>query len=302
MSSGKIIASILAISATLVFISQTLMNNSESTTENFVALGYPLTIRKDTTETPTNSLVGHLPDTAFFSNGHYETKSVMGSINNVANQDMGMAVQLSQVTNPTQSDKAMFSSFAAAAGNNVESYTAKQSSSGCTSTNALEPVELPVSGFTASEVPTGMSQELGADGNIQAAFNTTRLMYTTLKRPQCGVDRIRGDLAIAPCPIVSRMAAKPADTLESGAFAALFGSYAEEPQKTAALISADTMGMRTALGGANQVHEVQNAGNGPILTSNTFIPTAYEKMEMMSSNRGSSGNSLTGQIKGYTSF
>lgn len=299
MSSRTIFGTILAISATVILISQ-FVNNSATTTENFI--NYPITIKSETTS-HSNNLTGHLPDSTFVSSGHYDPKTVIGAANTVANNNMGMAVQLMQTTNPTQSEQAMFSSFAAAAGKNVEHYSAKKSKSGCQTDNTLEPLDLPISGFTATDVATGSSHELGADGEIGAAFNTSRLMYTTLKRKTCGqADRIRGDLAIAPCPIVSRMAAKPHDTLESGAFAAMFGTYAETPQKTAAMISADTLGMRTTLGGENLSHSVQTQSGAPVLTSKTFIPSSFADMQMSSSNRGVSGNELTGGISGYSSF
>ena len=303
MSSGKIIATLVGISTAVFLISQLMNKSSVATTENFIN-GYPLTITAQTTSHPTssNDLTGHLPQTAFFSTGNYDPKTVIGATNMVANQDMGMAVQIMQNPNPTQSEQAMFSSFAAAAGNNVENYSTKKTKSGCQTDNALEPLDLPITGFTASEIPTGTSQELGANGDIAAAFNTTRLMYTTLKRPQCGVDMIRGDLPIAKCPIPSMPAAGPHDSLHSGAFTALFGTYNETPQKTAAMISASSLGMRTALGGANLSTSVQESSSAPVLTQNTFIPSSFEAMQMKSAARGSSGNELTGGIAGYTSF
>ena len=101
-------------------------------------------------------------------------------------------------------------------------------------------------------------------------------MYSTLHRARCPgtVDYIRGDLAIVPCAQQSQPAARPGDTLVSGAFAALGGPFNTSMQETAALISADSAGAIEALGGTNLANSVMNVNPAPVLTSNTFLSTS----------------------------
>ena len=63
------------------------------------------------------------------------------------------------------------------------------------------------------------------EGNVGASFNTTRMVYSTLSRAQCPGTRdlIRGDLPIQACGQYMQTAARAADTLSTGAMAAMFG-------------------------------------------------------------------------------
>lgn len=196
MSSRTIFGTILAISATVILISQ-FLNNSATTTETFI--NYPLK--------------GHLHNEAFVSSGRCEPKTVIGATVRLMSPDT------------TQSEQEIFSSFAEAAGKKVEHPSAKKSKSGCQTNNALESLDLPISGFTS----TGSSPGFGDDEEIGAAYNASRLMYSTLKRKSCGPsDMIRGDLKIKKKPIVSIVSGKESD-LEAGALAHL-GSYEPEDQ------------------------------------------------------------------------
>ena len=87
--------------------------------------------------------------------------------------------------------------------------------------------------------------------NVQIA---DRLVYSTLTArslPGYDVDMIRGDLPIPKGGQYSAPAGTAADTLEAGAFAAMFGLEARTAQQTTALILADQAGTRPTLGGAD---------------------------------------------------
>jgi len=106
-----------------------------------------------------------------------------------------------------------------------------------------------------SQFPMGDMDGAGVGGMPQSAYMTQRLIYSTLKRREYAQgDPIRGDLAIAPAPQLSKPAAGPTGSLRTGAFAAMFGINAAGPstaEQTAALVSAGRLGAYTTGGGEN---------------------------------------------------
>ena len=167
---------------------------------------------------------------------------------------------------------------------------------------------LPASHADAYELSGGTLNTMDSAGNPQSFYMTERLMYSTLKRARCpGVaDMIRGDLAIVPQGQVMQSAARPADTLETGAFGALFGAFGTGAQATSALVSADAGAVRTALGGANLSEAVLTEDPEPVLTANTFVPSAAKLLATnMATQKGMLGNTPAGDVTlvtGYTSY
>ena len=102
-------------------------------------------------------------------------------------------------------------------------------------------------------LPVGNMSVPGPDGNPMNIQIADRLVYSTLTRARCPgtVDMIRGDLPIPKGGQYSAPAGNAADTLEAGAFAAMFGLEARTAQQTTALILADQAGTRPTLAGAD---------------------------------------------------
>ena len=137
-------------------------------------------------------------------------------------------------------------------------------------------------------------------------------MYSTAKRARCAgtVDFIRGDLAIAPCPIASMPAARPYDTLEAGAFGALFGLDGSSAKSTIALISdSKAKGGFSALAGADMADLVQQAADEgslgqQVLTQGTFASTSAQALldtESTTSNAVGT-NSASGDLTVYSGY
>ena len=245
MSSRTIFGTILAISATVILISQFVNNSSVKTNENFT-LGY----RLGTTANPEVSL-------------SHSNNCMPVTLSGEATH-MGTNVQLMQSENCKKTEQDMFSSFADSAGKNSTSHSVEKSE--CESANPLETLPLPITGFESTEIGSN-------DDN--SVIIPSRLYYTTLKRKTCGQgDKIRGDLNIKPCPQISVMAAKPCDSLEAGAFAAMFGTHADTAQSTAKLISNDTGGAYTTIGGGNLDQALQTNFGSPA-SSDTFSSPGY---------------------------
>ena len=167
---------------------------------------------------------------------------------------------------------------------------------------------LPSTHMDAYEMPGGTLNTMDSAGNPQSFYMTERLMYSTLNRARCSgtTDMIRGDLAIVPQGQYMQCAGTPADTLQTGAFNAMFGAFASTPQATAALVSADSGSVRTALGGGNLSDAVLYDSPEPILTSSTFVPSAAAQLSTnMATQKGMLGNVSSGDVTlvtGYTSY
>lgn len=110
----------------------------------------------------------------------------------------------------------------------------------------------PAIGLTDT-LPVGNMAVPGPDGAPMDVQIADRLIYSTLSRKRCAgtVDMIRGDLPIPKGGQYSAPAGNPADTLESGAFAAMFGLDARSAQQTTALILQSQAGTRATLAGAD---------------------------------------------------
>ena len=254
----------------------------------------------------------------------------------------GSQIQYKLNANPTTTPAALFSNFAEAAGVVEENYTARSSSAppiescnrrsdglsnpagcgprgtisdgyGLQRANALgpdyspmnsEPLPLPISHMDAYSIPQGNLETVDEAGHINSHFMTSSLMYSTLRRARCPgtTDMIRGDLPVVPGPTCGQSAARPGDSLEPGAFAAMFGSYSVTPQATTALISADSGSVRTALGGVDQVNEVMQGVPEPVLTMDTFIPTSAisASRNFAASQKSVATDTLNGNVQGRT--
>lgn len=143
-------------------------------------------------------------------------------------------------------------------------------------------------------LPVGNMSIPGPDGapmNVQIA---DRLVYSTLTRARCPgtVDMIRGDLPIPKGGQYSAPAGSPADTLEAGAFAAMFGLEARTAQQTTALILANQAGTRPTLGGADitelTLEAARTGSQGPVLTAGS---TAAGAAKTILANEGAGINS-----------
>ena len=126
----------------------------------------------------------------------------------------------------------------------------------------------------ASELPVA-----SMEGNVGASFNTARMVYSTLSRAQCSGTRdlIRGDLPITPCGQYMQTAARAADTLSTGAMAAMFGIDGNTSMRTSQLVTADaSAGGLTALAGMNLADLVVQPKGQAGISSDTFASTSAE--------------------------
>lgn len=391
MTSGKILATVVGITAAAILISQLSGSKSEpEIVENFLTgfgtlhpsvqtITYPagaggscgagvqITPAQQKSMATLGSgkkLTSDLPDSVFFGNAQYDMNNISQSTN-MAGAGATYGAQVQALMNPGNSAQATFRNFEAAAGviegyndgashghghkkphhnhkkhshghkhgHSVKTHLIPTSSSfGCgpegtiqdayganvlgSDFHALNRVELPTDGFTGSELPAAGFSVTNADGTMSSHYSVDRLMYSTSKRARCNgaVDYIRGDLAIAPCPIAMMPAAKPYDTLEAGAFGALFGTSGQSVQDTIALISdSKARGGFSTLAGADMAELVeQDAMNGtlgvPVLTQATFATTSANAL--MDAQRTSTDNAVgsstqSGDVtvySGYTDF
>ena len=152
---------------------------------------------------------------------------------------------------------------------------------GCgTQLNALP--SMAIDSIATNEIPLGAATVNFADGEVLDVYANQRLMYSTLSRARCPgtVDMIRGDLPITPCAQLMMPAARPADTLATGAFAAMFGTDARGAGETAALVAADQGFVQSAYGGMdlgylateNQRLGLTNAE--PPINTSTFLSSS----------------------------
>ena len=384
MTSGKILATVVGITAAAILISQLSGSKSEpEIVENFLTgfgtlhpsvqtITYPagaggscgagvqITPAQQKSMATLGSgkkLTSDLPDSVFFGNAQYDMNNISQSTN-MAGAGATYGAQVQALMNPGGSAKATFRNFEAAAGV-IEGYKhgshghkkhghkhghhghhghkkptkthliPTSSPFGCgpegtiqdayganvlgSDFHALNRVELPTDGFTGSELPAAGFSVTNADGTMSSHYSVDRLMYSTAKRARCRgqVDFIRGDLAIAPCPIAMMPAAKPYDTLEAGAFGALFGTSGQSVQDTIALISdSKARGGFSTLAGADMAELVeQDAMNGtlgvPVLTQATFATTSANAL--MDAQRTSTDNAVgsstqSGDVTVYTGY
>jgi len=388
MTSGKILATVVGITAAAILISQLSGSKSEpEIVENFLTgfgtlhpsvqtITYPVSSQgcgAGVQITPAQQksmatlgsgkkLTSDLPDSVFFGNAQYDMNNISQSTN-MAGAGATYGAQVQALMNPGNSAQATFRNFEAAAGviegyndgaskhshghkkphhnhkkhshghkkhgHSVKTHLIPTSSSfGCgpegtiqdayganvlgSDFHALNRVELPTDGFTGSELPAAGFSVTNADGTMSSHYSVDRLMYSTSKRARCNgaVDYIRGDLAIAPCPIAMMPAAKPYDTLEAGAFGALFGTSGQSVQDTIALISdSKARGGFSTLAGAVMAELVeQDAMNGtlgqPVLTQATFASTsANALLDTMATTDNAVGSSTqSGDVTVYTGY
>jgi len=137
------------------------------------------------------------------------------------------------------------------------------------------------------------------DGAVGASFNTDRLVYSTLSRAQCSGTRdlIRGDLPIQPCGQYMQTAARAADTLSTGAMAAMFGigGSSSSAAQTAALVSRDAAnGGLSALSGMNLTDLVSQEPAPSALNMGTFASTSAEVVANAYSNMNQAGSRMVG--------
>ena len=194
------------------------------------------------------------------------------------------------------------------AGTIANSYGKQQANALGPDFSTFEGSSLPASHMDAYELPGGSLNTMDSAGNPQSYYMTDRLMYSTLKRARCpGVaDMIRGDIPVVKGGQIMTTAARPADTLETGAFNAMHGAFATTPQATSALVAADAGSVRTALGGGDLTHAVLGDSPEPVLTANTFVPSAAAQIATnMATQKGMLGNVPAGDVTlvtGYTSY
>ena len=360
MTSGKILATVVGITAAVILISQLTGSISEpNIVENFLAggpviqpaamslygntNGGPLTAM-----TPAHSkmlasastgkkLTTNLPNDVFFGNAQYKMNDTHNGMMGAANYGATVQALMNQSSSPHQT----FRNFEAAAGV-IEGYhdggkhhkhhklhmIPQSSPFGCgpegtvngpyganslgSDFHALNKVDLPTDGFTSSDLPAPNFSVTNADGTMSSHYSVDRLMYSTAKRARCAgtVDFIRGDLAIAPCPIASMPAARPYDTLEAGAFGALFGLDGSSAKSTIALISdSKAKGGFSALAGADMADLVQQAADEgslgqQVLTQGTFASTSAQALlntESTTSNAVGT-NSASGDLTVYSGY
>ena len=171
----------------------------------------------------------------------------------------------------------------------------------------METPSLPVSHSDAYSLNAGTLNTLDSAGNPQSYYMTDRLMYSTLKRARCPgtVDMIRGDLAIQNTGQIMTPAGTPADVLETGAFAALYGPFGTSTQQTADLVAASTSGFRTAMAGADLADAVMDNSPEPVLTHNTFIPSSAQVMAHninMGVQKGTISSQAAGDVTTVTGY
>jgi hypothetical protein len=151
----------------------------------------------------------------------------------------------------------------------------------------------PAEGLTDT-LPVGNMSVPGPDGGPQDVQIADRLIYSTLSRKRCAgtVDMIRGDLPIPKGGQYSAPAGNPADTLESGAFAAMFGLDARSAQQTTALILESQAGTRPTLAGADIAELTEEAARlGQTPTVLNIGSTATGAAQEILNNEGAGVNS-----------
>ena len=376
MTSGKILATVVGITAAVILISQLSGSISEpNIVENFLTggpaiqpaimslygntSGGPLTAmtpaqRKMFASASTGKkLTTNLPNDVFFGNAQYQPNNTHKGMMGAANYGATVQALMNQSSSPQQT----FRNFEAAAGV-IEGYhdsgkhhkqrkqrkhpghhksqkmhlIPQSSPFGCgpegtvngpygaanslgSDFHALNKVDLPTDGFTGSELPAPNFSVTNADGTMSSHYSVDRLMYSTAKRARCAgtVDFIRGDLAIAPCPIASMPAARAYDTLEAGAFGALFGLDGSSAKSTIALISdSKAKGGFTALAGADMADLVQQAADEgtlgqQVLTQGTFANTSALSMVNLLDTESTTSNAVgtntaSGDLTVYTGY
>ena len=295
-----------------------------------------------------SNLLSHLPDSVFFGNAQFEKDPVISEAAG-GSANVGARLQYA-MNNGGSAPQGVFESFEQAArvvepyiqGVSVAGPTNKPTRthlrkcpSGCVSSpagcgpegtifddyapnllgsnfQALNTTKLPVAGYETSELPVGEFNVMNQDGTLSSRFFTERLVYSTAKRARCPgtADLIRGDLAITPCAIAMRPAARPGDTLETGAFAAMNGAFGNTPQEVAALVANDTsLGAYATHGGANLAELVLTEDSAPVLSAATFTESSGANLlnNLRASGMESSvgADTVTGQVQvmgGLTSY
>jgi len=253
-------------------------------------------------------LTGEFPDTVFVSTRNLEPTSVMSTGTNIQGNTIGMGglgLQAAINGHSVANTEAAFANFETASGVvdgvHHENYKHKQKSCGCVdapckcgSNNGygqqntlpsdyspfdMTTTDLPTTGMIAYELPMGEHEEMNAQGEIMPVICRSRLMYSTMKRfGYAQSDFIRGDLPIpSGCQTVSKTAARAGDSLNAGAFQAMFGLNNESAQSTAALIAYDTGGAVSTLGGTDLSEAVATSDYiGPVLTDATFLSNSAQ--------------------------
>ena len=363
MSTGKIVATVVGLTAAVLLINQ-LCNNSSNTnvTEDFINVALRSNVHTNNSQCgsrrPAVKLTSDLPDSVFFSpTASYQPRTVIGATNFVGNSVGGGGARLNMPGAATTSMTGMnvqqalnsFESFEQAAGiaehyENVadtashghghrrgHDFCPKSIPVGCgrqgTIANGYGQSNLVGADFSAIPggkgpllEPSGVSYtselpvaSLDAPGGVSAMM-TDRLVYSTLARARCPgtTDFIRGDLPIVACGQYMQTAARPADSLQTGAMAALFGLQGTEANQTSALVSQDaSLGALTALSGMDLAHLVEQGPDPPAITKATFASTSAELMANRLANmdvaRGTrvGSNSINGDASAYvgtTSF
>ena len=293
-------------------------------------------------------LTTELPDDVFFGNAQWQLNNTHKGMTAAANY----GAQTQALLNPGSTPQATFRNFEAAAGV-IEGYhddggkrhgqhgqhkskklqlIPTSSPFGCgpdgtvngpygaanslgSDFHALNTVDLPTDGFTGSELPAPTFSVTNADGTMNSHYSVDRMMYSTARRSRCAgqVDFIRGDLAIAPCPIASMPAARAYDTLEAGAFGCLFGLDGSSAKSTIALIADSKAGSGfTALAGADMADLVQQAADEgtlgqQVLTQGTFAPTSAKSMVDLLDTESTTPNAVgtntaSGDLVVYTGY
>jgi len=295
------------------------------------------------------SLVSNLPDSVFFNGGAgFAPTTVIGATNvrGLAQGAGGARMQLGSGMS-VQAGLSAFDNFNAAA-DMVENYSAKKQHGHRAKHNSRRvPPATPTGCGPAGTIASGygMSNLVGADfdalsaahgggkssllessgtsytsdlpvasmdGAVGASFNTDRLVYSTLSRAQCSGTRdlIRGDLPIQPCGQYMQTAARAADTLSTGAMAAMFGigGSSSSAAQTAALVSRDAAnGGLSALSGMNLTDLVSQEPAPSALNMGTFASTSAEVVANAYSNMNQAGsrmvgaNPTTGSVSGQAS-
>jgi len=376
MSTGKIVATVVGLTAAVLLINQ-LCNNSSQTnvTENFNVGGPALRpgVHRNSSNCGRDprephfggrKLTSDLPDSVFFTpSGNLQPKTVMSTGTNFQGLAVGgggprlqlaantrvplsvnsaMSVQLALNESEGRSSMENFEQAADIA----EYYATDAADAADTSSHGhrhrrgheLCPVSNPVGCGPRGTIAAGygMANLVGSDfsaimpgkesllessgtsytselpvtsldsSNIGAEFATDRLVYSTLARARCPgtVDFIRGDLPIVACGQYMQTAARPSDSLFSGAMAAIGGIRNDTSMATSALISADSSnGGTVALSGMDLSQLVQQPTGPPPVTEATFAPSSAalvaERASVLqnmnvSGNRRSGSNTITG--------
>lgn len=280
------------------------------------------------------SLLSDLPDSVFFQpTPSMQPKTVIGATNMMANSigsagprmalaGPGLGVQAGLNSTP-------FENFEQAA-NIAEHYTShgshkgghmhqKSSPAGCGPAGTIAAgygrSNLVGADFDALSGPNGQSKDsmlessgtsftselpvASMDGNVGAAFMTDRMVYSTLQRARCPgtVDMIRGDLAITPCGQYMQTSARPADSLSTGAMAAMFGigNGSGGANDTIRLVSMDAAnGGLSALSGMNVTDLVEQGAPPSSVNASTFASTSANMVADAYANLNQSGSRMAG--------